>query len=630
MYTRPPTAFALLNTLHALYNLPSFSLSLSRNMFSWFTGSRVTNAIEELEADVGYENTIIDPPETPAHHFAVKALKHAVFGTPAPEDTAAAKKLQKKQLPDVSKTKALELHAPKDRSAPPSPSKHPAGIMKTPITASKSRKSVSFGAHVVDNEGKRGHVSKSGIPDDCPGKFPSPWTPGTELKTGLDSDQKPRTKLTAALFDARTTKQPKPGQKQKARDDSDITVDLGAPRSDSGKYWKEQYESYAKQSEKEVKKLVTKQQMAKSFAKQKDDEVVELVKQLEEERKRHRRRELQLEQQNKEQQESLRRSMAEQHSAGVEITVLKKRIAALEKSSNIASSENQGEKMEIPVYEDTSKEVMASQPELDHNPEISYLSAKSHTRLAGKENAPPKPRHVRRQTLPDSRSATPFNVKARLGVGDGHVSTVIGKPPRPRRASQSATKSIHESSIVEQNYQIPSNFQAAEPIKDGVNPGAPLVFQSSPLPQPSPGPDLWLMNNDESDYGTHDRMAIPISSGRSYGKPSGSGRHPIQRPLPKAKTERSKPTIQPGSMDRASAQPEAPRVDSNNYMPPASSHPGKTRRPTNSRDDVAKPISHHVEAPSQETKEKVESSQARKDLARQRLAERKKKKSALS
>jgi hypothetical protein len=118
----------------------------------------------------------------------------------------------------------------------------------TPGTASKGRKQVSFGSQVVDNEGKRGNIGKSGIPSDCPGKFPSPWTPGTQLKLDPDSEQRPRTRLTEALLDARTTTQPKSGQKPKARDDSDITIDLGAPRSESGKYWKEQYESYAVKS----------------------------------------------------------------------------------------------------------------------------------------------------------------------------------------------------------------------------------------------------------------------------------------------------------------------------------------------------------------------------------------------
>ena len=47
------------------------------------------------------------------------------------------------------------------------------GILMTPGTAAARRKTVTFGDHVVDNEEKR--PVKSGLPDDCPGKFPSPW-----------------------------------------------------------------------------------------------------------------------------------------------------------------------------------------------------------------------------------------------------------------------------------------------------------------------------------------------------------------------------------------------------------------------------------------------------------------------
>lgn len=127
----------------------------------------------------------------------------------------------------------------------------------TPGTANKGRKTVSFGSQIEDNEGKTSGTLRSGIPNNCPGKFPSPWNPGTELKLDSSSDKRPRTKLTEALLDARTTTQPQAGQKPKARDDNNITMDLGAPRSDSGKYWKEQYESYAERSEKEMKKVVS-------------------------------------------------------------------------------------------------------------------------------------------------------------------------------------------------------------------------------------------------------------------------------------------------------------------------------------------------------------------------------------
>lgn len=239
------------------------------------------------KSENNYESTFLEPPETPAHQFAVNAFKHAIFGTPAPEDAAKTPKFhEKKAKIDAANAKVIELPTPTEEAPSLSPSKQPGGVLRTPGTASKGRKTVTFGSHVVDNEGKRVNIGKSGIPSDCPGKFPSPWTPGIELKLEPGSDKRPRTKLTEALLDARTTTQPKSGQKPKARDDSDITIDLGAPRSDSGRYWKEQYESYAEKSEKEMRKVIAKQQLAKKYAMKKDGEVIELATKLEQERKK--------------------------------------------------------------------------------------------------------------------------------------------------------------------------------------------------------------------------------------------------------------------------------------------------------------------------------------------------------
>ncbi|KAF1957341.1 hypothetical protein CC80DRAFT_443497 [Byssothecium circinans] len=622
-------------------------------MFEWIMGPRMANAIEDLQPDAGYENTIIDAPETPAHQFAVKAFKHALFGTPAPEDLhAASKRRQKKQSPDALRANVPEIVPPKDSSAPASPSKQPAGIMKTPVTANKTRKSVSFGTHVVDNEGKRGNASKSGIPNNCPGKFPSPWTPGTELKVGVDSEQKPRTKLTEALLDARTTTQPKSGQKPKARDDSDITMDMGAPRSESGKYWKEQYESYAERSEKETKKLVAKQQLAKNYARKKDGEVTELITKLEGERKRYRRREHELEQKNKDYQERLRQAMAENVSASVEITALKNRIATLEKSIIIPSSDIQESKTSIRIYEDASKVAVNSPNELDVGPEVSYLSTKSRIPASGKENSPPKPRHVRRQTLQDAttRTATPFDARPRLGANEGDISTIIARSPHARRASHSTAR---PTPVSHQSEPSTLSVRKPEPRLENVPPvSQPKVLHSSPLPQGSPGPDLW-MDNSESGIAPQDRMALPISTGGpSYARPS----RPTQpsRRAPKSRAERKKVAPPTNDIFLADAKSEAPPTTARVTKKPA---PIETKKeavqpeplklavkvdatkptdysPTDPRFNLSKITSHHAEGSAQVTKDRVELGSTtdhtdldRKQEARRRLLERKKKKS---
>lgn len=467
-----------------------------------------------------YESTFIEPPETPAHQFAVKAFKHAIFGTPAPEDADdASKKNERKAKVDAANAKAFVLPAPRESGPPLSPSKQPGGILMTPGTASKGRKQVSFGSQVVDNEGKRGNVTRSGIPNDCPGKFPSPWTPGTQLKLDPESEQRPRTRLTEALLDARTTTQPKSGQKPKARDDSDITIDLGAPRSESGKYWKEQYESYAEKSEKEMKKVVAKQQLAKKFAMKKDSEVTELVTKLEQERKRYKQRETELEQQNKDLQERLRKAMAENMSSSMEIASLKTRVAVLEGSSSATSSHVPHNKTPFEIYEDGARDT--SRPPLHGlGPDHEVLFAPSNSMASStKENTSPRSRRARRGTIPDTlnRPVLP----SRLDTAEGEASIILGKSPQahPRPFEPVLEKAL-ASTQQEKPSKSPLKIHRPEPAKENHMPeSAAAIRPSSPLPMPSsPRDDPW-MDMDNSPIDPMDKMAMPISTGQPYTRP---------------------------------------------------------------------------------------------------------------
>ncbi|KAF2446601.1 hypothetical protein P171DRAFT_520084 [Karstenula rhodostoma CBS 690.94] len=631
-------------------------------MFSWITGPRITNAIEDLQPDHGYESTFIDAPETPAHQFAVKALKRAVFGTPAADDAInAGKRLQKKLSPDLAASKVPVIAAPREDAPPLSPSKLPGGILMTPGTANKGRKSVSFGAHVVDNEGKRINAGRSGIPSDCPGKFPSPWTPGTELKSNADSEQKPRTKLTAALMDARTTTQPRSGHKPKARDDSDITMDLGAPRSDSGKYWKEQYEEYTARSEKEVKKLIAKQQLAKNYAQKKDGEVTELATKLEQERKRFRRREQELEQQNKDYQERLRQTMAEKLSDSIEITALKNRVATLEKSLTATSSELQETKSSSPfeIFEDTSKNAEAVRDEEDRLEDASYLSQKVRVVSIGKENSPPKPRHVRRQDMPEPASVPQVSSSAtpRLGVTAGDVSTILGRPPRAAaREAKSTTKPTSTLNVTEPASTPFLSIRKQDVSQQNVQPKSPApVAPSSPLPQPSPDP--W-MGADQSSIADYDRMAVPIGGGGggTYTRPSRplrSRRHTASKSISRTPVaERSRPSHSTGEGFLLNSKVETQIVKDSSFekpvpanakfettpsSPKAAVEPTATARTvddvkpsgtssTDSKFDMSKITSHHAEGSSQVKKERMTLPVDRKAEARKRLAERRQKK----
>lgn len=574
-----------------------------------------------MQLETNCESTFLEAPDTPAHQFAVNAFKHAIFGTPAPHDaTKASKRLDKNTKTDLKSAKAVHLPQLK-QDGPPlslSPSKQPGGVLRTPGTASKGRKTVSFGSHVVDNEGKRGNTGKSGIPNDCPGKFPSPWTPGIELKLDTGSDKRPRTKLTEALLDARTTKQPTPGQKPKARDDSDITIDLGAPRSESGRYWKEQYESYAEKSEKEMKKVIAKQQLAKKFAMKKDGEVTELATKLEQERRKSRQREGDLEQQNSDFQERLRRAMADNASATIEVAALKARIAVLEQAPAMTSSELLQSKPTFQIYEDTSKDVVQA--------DASSFSMAS----SGKENASPMPRRHRRQTSPES-SARP-GVPARLGTAEGEASIILGRSPRPVAQSvEAASKTNSDTTPVERTQRSPVATRKSGLPKENSPPKSPTVtLPSSPLPMPSPGIDPWMELNNESSISPVDKLAMPNYAGEPYSRPEWNP-PPKQQRATHSKQTASRKT-DPGESDmkadsnshskstRKARTTAMPKADAQK-KPTASSH----HSPTDPKFNLSKLTAHHAEGSAQVTKDRAEVGPTdRKAEAKKRLEERRK------
>lgn len=405
----------------------------------------------------------------------------------------------------------------------------------------------------MDNEGKRGNIGKSGIPNDCPGKFPSPWTPGTQLQLEPGSDKRPRTKLTEALLDARTTTQPKSGQKPKARDDSDITIDLGAPRSESGKYWKEQYESYAERSEKEMKKVIAKQQLAKKFAMKKDGEVTELATKLEQERRKFRQRERELELQNKDFQDQLQQAVASNASANIEVASLKARIAVLERSVAMSSSEVQHCKPSFDIYEDLSKDAVAAPPGETQAADVSIAPSLSMA-SSGKENYSPESLPHRRQSV--ARNSTRPAASSRLSTTEGDVSIILGKSPRTMAipAQAQPEPAIPTSDTLSKSPQIERGFS-----KENNAPKSPTAIPpSSPLPVPSPGlDDPWLALNHESSIAPMDKMALPISSGEPYTRASWNPppkQHRNSKSISQAKTVQ-----QPGQNRRAE------KVDTGSY-----------------------------------------------------------------
>jgi hypothetical protein len=650
-------------------------------MFSWITGPRITNVIEDLQPGAqysnsahvhvltnaienNYESTFLEPPETPAHQFAVNAFKHALFGTPAPEDANdASKTIDKRAKIDAANAKNIIITPPMEDGPPLSPSKQPGGILMTPGTASKGRKTVSFGSQVMDNEGKRGNIGKSGIPNDCPGKFPSPWTPGTALKLEPGSDKRPRTKLTEALLDARTTTQPKSGQKPKAKDDSDITIDLGAPRSESGKYWKEQYENYAERSEKEMKKVIAKQQLAKKFAMKKDSEVTELATKLEVERKKFRQRERELEEQNKDFQERLRMAMADNTSATIEIAALKGRIAVLEGSKAATSADLLQSRPGFQIYEDTSKEVIHASIDHDRGDGISFAPSMSMA-SSGKENNSPKAQRHRRRMLPETsaRSSAP----SKIGTAAGEASIILGTSPRLPAPSDKTTAEAATAAVVsERTLKSPLRTRRTDHTTENApRSSADEVPPSSPLPMPSPGIDIdpWMDLNNESSIPQMDKMAMPNYSAEPFTRaawnpppkqhrvsksvshtntkhtaPSTQVHRPVEESAARdiARVSSSRPRIaadvardeKPQRSAIASSNTRSHEVDSyvSRVEAPRLATATSNQSPTDPKFDLSKITAHHAEGSSQVKKDRADILPLdRKELAKRRLEERKK------
>lgn len=456
-------------------------------MLSWFSGPR--NPAQDSQEPV--EDTQIEVPETPAPVFAARAIKHAIWGTPAPPETVKPAKFQTRADAAVTSRYATQKADPKDDAADSDGARR-AGILSTPGTL-KGRKTVSFGAQVVDNEGKK--TTRSGIPNDCPGKFPSPWTPKVEaLAEELEERPSSSSKLTQKLYEARDSSkrsEPKaeaPGAKAKteaarpkprARDDADITVDVMEPRSESGRYWRDQYLEYAYNSEREVRKIIKKQQIAKEYARKKDNEAIELTEKLEAERKRHVQREKELEAKNKDYKERLRQAMAENLKSSTEIAMLKHRLAVLEGTDVPEFPEDHS----LPK---TELELEFDQMMLDPQQASHYtLDATPVNGRSRPEKSKPKPDPSPPEQRPkakDALSLPPTEPKNRLGVSPRppRRSTTGNKAERPEisrsHAKSASTSAVEDPWVIDGDSAVDTRPGTnVSPVKRPVTRTAPSV-----------------------------------------------------------------------------------------------------------------------------------------------------------
>ena len=283
-------------------------------MLDWMKGNEAADAaglsplalvLTQLANPPRDTSKVLEPPETPAPVFAIRAFKSALFGTPGADEETKDGTLERKDVSrppghqrsksDTTNPISIDTKEPPkaDLDTTVNPSGSPTkSILVTPGTISNRRKTVSFGDGVVDNEGKRdSKVVKT--PPNPSGNLTAQWMSGS-------SDGKPRSKLTQTLMDARdnASKNSEPAKttsdvpdaapiaRSQSKDEAtpeDITLNLEEPRSESGKYWKTEFDNYRVRTNREIKKLIHYRSIAKSYARKKDSEALRLADKLREE-----------------------------------------------------------------------------------------------------------------------------------------------------------------------------------------------------------------------------------------------------------------------------------------------------------------------------------------------------------
>ncbi|ODH51599.1 hypothetical protein GX48_02268 [Paracoccidioides brasiliensis] len=282
------------------------------NMLGWLSGSGRGEYTGFTE-----DSKVQDPPETPAPVFAFRAFKSAFVGTPGPDATNDELTVPIKTLKPTIHHKSVDINVPPKQEKPSPIDMQPSlpkpdeltqpmasptkSILLTPGTASTRRKTVSFGEGVVDNERKRSPFESTAYNGNISGQ----WTCKQHVGNGRN-----RSKLTQSLIEARGQKisnekklnendelfdiviqkhptrvkeifqSGKTEQDEEDEDEDDSTTNLNEPRSQSGIYWKSEFDSYRARTDREIKKLIEYRSVAKSYAKKKELEMRRLSDKL--------------------------------------------------------------------------------------------------------------------------------------------------------------------------------------------------------------------------------------------------------------------------------------------------------------------------------------------------------------
>lgn len=168
-----------------------------------------------------------------------------------------------------------------------SPARRP-GILLTPGTGGTRRKTVSFGGgYALPDAQARATAKQRPTSRDSTDDAPDIWA--SQNASGLH----PRRREIPDFAEKLRGSDGAPGSV--AQDQVDVTLDMNAPRSRSGRYWKTEYESHVAKTSTEIRKLAKKEQVAKKYAKHRDSTASKLEEELQREQQKAAKLEVQVE-----------------------------------------------------------------------------------------------------------------------------------------------------------------------------------------------------------------------------------------------------------------------------------------------------------------------------------------------
>ena len=201
------------------------------------------------------------------------------------------------QAPTISNVPIMEVRPHKLIRKPSFPASPTKGILLTPGTTATRRKTVSFiGAHAIDatrkdvNAGEEDRSNLDGRGGSPPSASLNPAEEDENVRRRLfvDRDDREAAQVTRnsglASFPYKEDPSSPKVHQSMSNDNLEVsaetTIDLGKPRSLSGKHWKKEYERDHDKSKTEMRKLIRHTQIAKSYAARKDAELMELTEKL--------------------------------------------------------------------------------------------------------------------------------------------------------------------------------------------------------------------------------------------------------------------------------------------------------------------------------------------------------------